>query len=38
MATLACTDYSPENKHNWKGHIGAEAFHKWVHGKFYEET
>ncbi len=28
MATLACTDYSPENNHDGKSHIGTDALHK----------
>jgi hypothetical protein len=38
MATLACTDYSPKNNHNWKCPIGTETFHEKVHGKFHKDV
>ena len=25
MVTLACTDYSPENNHDWKSYIGTDS-------------
>jgi hypothetical protein len=36
VGTLACTDYSPEDSHNWEGHVGTNALHEQVHGKFHE--
>ena len=38
MVTLACSDYSPEDNHNWKSHIGPKTFHEQVHRNFHKDV